>query len=446
MAPEQDARDRRLGGATATLLVVANMVGAGVFTTTGLLLVDLRSSATVLLAWLFGGVLALCGALAYGELVAALPRNGGEYQLLSRIFHPAVGFVAGWISLVVGFSAPVAASALAFGLYLHAIAPQVPVTAAALVLVIALSALHAVHVTVGSRAQNVLVVAKVSLIVVFIVGGTLLGDPAQAWSGGGRAVTETVLSPAFAVGLIFVSFAYSGWNGAAYLAGEIRAPAKALPLALIGGTATVVVLYLGLNAVFLSAAPTSELTGVVEIGHVAATRLFGARAGAFLSGAIALALVSSISAMIMAGPRVYQIIGQDYRPLAFLQYRTTRGGPAAAVALQAVVAIAMVVTASFGALLTYIGFTLSLVAGLTVVGVFVLRLREPDLERPYRTWGYPVTPALFVGLSTWMVAHALVERPVVALAGLATIASGLGLYALLTLLARRQAQDRPHPT
>ena len=431
----QRAPVRRLGPSTTALLVVANIVGTGIFTTTGFLVRDLGSPLVVLLAWALGGLFALCGALAYGELAAAIPRNGGEYTFLSRIYHPAAGFVAGWISLVVGFSAPIAASALAFGHYLHAVMPAVPITGAALILVALLSLLHTLHVQAGSGVQNILAALKIGLITVFIAGGLLWGDPGHIFTEGGRSVSSALLSPAFAVGLIFVSFAYSGWNAAAYLAGEVRAPGRTLPLALLFGTSIVVVLYLGLNIAFLSSAPSGELAGVVEVGHVAAVRLFGERAGSALSGLIALALVSWVSAMIMAGPRVYEAVGVDHPRLSFLGRRTRLGGPGSATALQAAVAAGMILTASFGALLTYIGFTLSLCAGATVVGVAVLRRREPGLARPYRTWGYPFTPLLFVGLCTWMVVHSLVERPIEAIAGLVTIAAGLLLYRLFGNMA-----------
>jgi APA family basic amino acid/polyamine antiporter len=419
---------RRLGLITATLVVVASMVGTGVFTTTGFLVRDIGSLAAVLVAWLVGGLFALCGALSYAELVAALPRNGGEYQLLGRVFHPAAGFVAGWISLVVGFSAPVAASALACGSYTRAVAPALDDTLVAVVLVAGFSVLHATHVTLGGGIQNLFAAAKVLLILAFIVGGLAFAGLGHLGQGSTQPLLGSLLSPAFAVGLIFISFSYSGWNGAAYLAGEVKDPARTLPLALIGGTALVTLLYLGLNAVFLAAAPAAELAGVVEIGHVAAVRVFGGDIGVVFSAGIALLLVSSVSAMIMAGPRVYQVMGEDHPRLSFLAYRTRQGGPAAAVALQGAVAVVMVLTSTFEALLTYIGFTLSLSAGLTVAGVLVLRQREPELERPYRTWGYPITPLAFVALCLWMSSWALWERPVVAFAGLGTIASGLVLY------------------
>jgi APA family basic amino acid/polyamine antiporter len=386
----------------------------------------------------------LCGALAYSELAAAIPRNGGEYAILSRVFHPAVGFVAGWISLVVGFSAPIAASALAFGQYFGAIVPSAHPMVAAVVLVVLLSAVHGLHVTMGSGVQNTFTIAKVLLILVLVVGGLLLGDPSRITSGDHPPLTTSVISPTFAIGLIFISFAYSGWNGAAYLAGEVRRPARTLPIALIAGTGMVMLLFLALNFVFLSSAPLEELSGVVEVGHVAAVHLFGPRAGALLSGVIALALVSSVGAMIMAGPRVYEAMGEHSPRLGFLRYRTKGGGPAAAVVLQAIVALIMVATATFEVLLTYIGFTLSIMAGLTVFGVMWLRRREPELARPYRVWGYPFTPIAFVALSGWMILHALVQRPMVAVAGFVTLGSGAVLYVLLG--RREMARDQNAPS
>jgi APA family basic amino acid/polyamine antiporter len=417
-----------LGFFTATLLVVANMVGTGVFTTTGFLIRDIGSAPAVLIVWLVGGVLALCGSLAYGELIGALPRNGGEYQLLSRIYHPAVGFTAGWISLIVGFSAPIGAASLAFGRYTAAVFPMVSPVAAALCLVILLSSLHALNVVWGGWVQNIFTVIKIALIVLLVAGGLLWGDPGRVVSFSRQPVASAVLSPAFAVGLIFVSFAYSGWNGAAYIAGEVREPARTLPRSLLVGTAVVVLLFLGLNVAFLAAAPASELSGVVAVGHVAATHLFGQTGGRLLSAVIALALISSVSAMIMAGPRVYGTMGADYPRLSVLRIRSKQGGPAAAIAVQALAAMLMVVTATFEILLTYIGFTLAISSGLTVIGVMVLRWREPGLTRPYRVWGYPWTPLLFVALTVWMVAHTVCERPLTALFGGITLASGGGLY------------------
>lgn len=433
MSVQDDQRPaRRLGCGSATAVVVASMVGTGVFTTTGVLLAALGSAPAVLAAWAVGGVLACAGAVSYAELTAALPRNGGEYQLLGRIYHPAVGFTAGIISVVVGFAAPVAAAALAFGRYLAAALPGAPPVAAAAAVIVLFAGAHAFDVSWGSRAQAALTAAQVVLIACASAAGLALGDPGRLVAAAGRPVPAALLSPEFAIALVLVSFAYCGWNAATYVAGEVRAPSRTLPLALLLGTAAVTVLYLGLNLAFLSAAPASELAGVVEVGHVAAERLAGRVAGRVLSGLVALTLASSVAAMLMAGPRVWEAMGRDHPSLGWLARRTSRGAPAVAVAVQAALALAMVATSSFGALLGFIGFTLSLCAGLTVLGVVVLRFREPQLARPYRAWGYPVTPMLFVALSAWMIGHALAERPASSTAGLATIVAGLALYAAVS--------------
>ncbi len=443
-SPAAGPPERRFGAASATLLVVASMIGTGVFTTTGFLVQSLTSPVAVLLVWLVGGVLATAGALSYAELVAALPRNGGEYQLLSRIYHPAAGFAAGVISFVVGFAAPLAASALAFGRYLSAAVPGVPPLAASVGVIALFAVAHGLDVRWGGRAQNGVTIAQVVVILAATVTGLSLGRPGQVLAPASRPVLDAVRSPAFAVALVFVSFAYSGWNGAAYVAGEVRAPSRSLPRALILGTTLVTALYVGLNVVFLSAPRPSELAGVVEVAHVAAERLAGAAASRAVSGLIALTLASSVGALLAAGPRVCEQMGRDHRALAFLAYRTPRGAPAPAVAAQAGLALAMVATASFGTLLEFIGFTLSTCAGLTVLGVFVLRAREPRLARPYRTWGYPVTPALFVALSLWMVGHALIERPASSLAGAGTILASLLLYALAVRSEKRHAGVLSH--
>jgi len=422
---------RRLGLLTATLVVVANMIGTGVFTTTGFLVRDMGSPMAILICWGVGGLIALCGAWSYGELAAALSANGGEYYFLSRLYHPAVGFIAGWISFVVGFSAPIAASALAFGKYVHAVWPWVPPVPVGIVLILIVSMVHAVHVRGGSGFQNIFTLAKVVLILVFIVGGLWTLDAGEALGSRPSNAPGTLLSPAFAVGLIFVAFSYSGWNGAAYIAGEVRRPERNLPLALLIGTGLVALLYLGLNWTFLASAPASELAGRVEVGHVAGALIFGDRAGQLLSGLIALALVSSVSAMIMVGPRVYEAMGVDYRALRFLSTRPEHGGPAVSIFLQAALAIVMLLTASFSALLTYIGFTLSLSAALTVGGVFILRRRGTDRKRPFRSWGYPVPQLLFMGFSGWMIIHALSQRPMEAFFGGLTIFTGFLIYLVL---------------
>lgn len=422
---------RRIGLFGATAVVVASMVGTGVFTTTGLLVRDVGSNPAVLFAWLLGGVLALSGALAYGELAAALPNNGGEYQLLGRIYHPAVGFLAGFVSLVVGFSAPIAASALAFGEYWARVVPAVRPEVSALGLVIVASLSHFWRVSLGARVLEWTTVLDVVLIAIVVVAGLPAGRFEYLTLAPQRPFGAAVLSPELAIGLIYVSFAYSGWNGAVYIAGEIRRPGETLPRSLVLGTSIVTLLYLGLNLVFLVAAPAPVISGVIEVGHVAAERLFGETAARVVSAVVSVGLITTVVALVMTGPRVYEKMGEDHPRLAALSGRTARGGPATAILLQAALAIAMIVTATFDALLTYMGFTLSVSAMLAIAGVFVLRIREPELERPYRAWGHPVTTLLAVALLGWMTVHTLLQRPVAAWVGLGTIGAGLLLYLVL---------------
>jgi APA family basic amino acid/polyamine antiporter len=421
--------ERSFGFTTAVSVVVASMIGTGVFTTTGFLLLGLQSGPGVLAIWILGGLLAACGALAYAELVAALPENGGEYQLLSRIYHPAVGFVAGFVSLVVGFSAPIAATAFLFGAYLNsALGTDLPPWVSGVLLVLVTSFLHSVRVGAGSGFQNIATVSKVALIAAFIAGGLAFANPARITETP-VSLGEALLSPAFAVGLVFVSYSYAGWNAACYIAGEVKNPQRTLPLALVAGTLVVTLLYVAVNAVFLSAAPASELAAAKEnVATVAATALFGDVAGRALAAVIAIGLVSTVSALVMTGPRISEAMGKDYRVLALLAQRRAGGGPTYAIALQAALAFVMIATSSFDALVEYVGFTLSISAGLTVVGVVVLRLREPTLPRPYRTWLFPVPVIASVVLTLWMVAFTLYEKPVVSLVGLATIATGLVVY------------------
>jgi APA family basic amino acid/polyamine antiporter len=428
---------RPLGLAHATALVVASMVGTGVFTSAGLMLAEVGSPAIVLALWAVAGVLALGGAAVYAELGAMMPRAGGEYVYLSRAFGPGIGFLSGWVALVVGFAAPVAAGALAFGGYLHAIAPAVPVKPAALALVVAATVLHARDVRGGGAAQTAITAVVVAVIVAFIVGalaGVPLGAPGRLiWA---RLAAGDLPRPAgsraggIAVALVYVSYSYFGWNGAAYVAGELREPGRTLPRALVGGAALVTALYLALNAVFLAAAPASALAGRVEVADVAARALFGARGAAALSALVALALAGSVSALVMTGPRVVQAMAEDGLFFRALARTNARGAPAAAIALQGALSVVGVVTAGFEPLLVYAGSTLTLSAAATVAGAFVLRRREPHAPRPHRALAWPASGLAYLALTAFMLVLAARERPVETLAGVATLAVGGGVWAV----------------
>lgn len=421
---------------TAALLVVASMIGTGVFTTLGLQAEAVPDGAALLLVWVLGALVALCGALSYAELVAALPRSGGEYHLLSRIYHPVLGELAGFVSVTVGFAAPVALTAVALARYLGTVVEIDPLWTAIGVVVL-VTALHGIDMELGRRFQVVMTLAKVGFILVFC--GIAL---AQGPVSGGLAVLPTadtpgaVLSAPFGLALIYVSYAYAGWNAAAYVVDEVQDPARTVPRALVQGTLLVAALYLLLNLAFLRTVPLNELTGTIEVGAVSARYVFGETGGDLLSLALSLLLVSSVSALVLTGPRVLQTMGRDIRALRWLGGLSRRGAPTRALLLQQGLAIAMILTDSFEGVLTFAGFTLSLFACITVAGVFLLRSREPALERPYRIPLYPWPPLVFVVMSLIGLLAVLIERPLTVL----TVA-GLLVGVALVLARRSQSLD-----
>jgi APA family basic amino acid/polyamine antiporter len=413
---------------TATSLVVANMVGTGIFTSLGFQVGELRSGFAIVVLWALGGVCALCGALAYGELAGAMPRSGGEYHYLSRIYHPAAGFLAGWISATVGFAAPVALAAMAFGRYFSHVVPSAPPLAMSLAVVALVTIVHLRGIAFGSAFQNTATVLKVLLILALIAAGAMIERPQPISFTPHVGDGGLIASAPFAVSLVYVMYAYSGWNASTYIVGEIRNPARNVPLSLAIGTLIVTALYVALNAVFLHAAPVDELAGKIEIGQIAATHIFGNAGGRIMAGLICLGLISSISAMIWVGPRVAMTMGEDCRALAFLGRKSDDGVPRTAILLQSAIVITLILTASFDAVLTYIQFSLTFCSFLTVLGVLVLRFARPDLPRPFRAWGYPVTPLLFLAVNAWMLWHIGRERPLESVAGFGTMLLGLLVY------------------
>lgn len=430
---------RTFGAATGACVVVGSMIGVGVFTTTGFLVHDLKYPEVVLAGWLVGGIAAMCGAFCYAELGAAIPENGGEYKLLSRIYHPFVGFLAGWVSFVVGFSAPTAMMGLVFGSYLNTLIPAIPPVVAAVALIVGLSVLHTLHVGWGGRVHTLLTWIKLALLAVFIVGGlAALRHP--HWEGGAHVeIVKGLFSGPFAISLYFISFTYAGWNSAAYIAGEIRDPARNLPRAIVGGTGAVCVVYVLLNLVFLLSTPSADLAASADkVALVAAKSLFGPSGGGFVAVVVAAGLVSTVSAQLLAGPRVSEAIGQDYPSLWFLTLRRAEGGPVVAIAMQGALAIALAVSSSFDALLTYAGLLLSVCAALAVAGVWVLRRREPDLARPFLTPLYPWPIVFVVVLEAWMLWKTATDQPLTLAAAGGTIVVG----AVLWLIAGRPASGR----
>ncbi|MCF7985089.1 MAG: amino acid permease [Thiohalocapsa sp.] len=405
----------------ATLLVVANMVGTGVFTTLGLQAAGVQDATALMLLWVLGGVVAVCGALSYAVLAAALPRSGGEYNFLTRIYGPALGEMAGWISSTVGFAAPVALAAMAFGRYVATFLAVDPLWTA-LAAVLAMTAVHAFDLDLGRRFQVLSTALKVAIIVVFCIAGLLVAPAPGALSVvAGQDTLAAVMTPAFGLSLVFVSYAYSGWNAATYVTAEVRSPQRLVPRALIAGTLLVTLLYLALNMVFLRTVPLESLAGTVEVGALSAGYVFGAEGGKIMSAALSLLLLSTMSAMVLAGPRVIEAMAEDRPRLSFFSARNVRGAPTRAVVLQQGIAVSLVLTDSFAAVLALAGFTLTLFALLTVAGVVVLRVREPGLPRPFRIPLYPLPPAIYALLSLISLVMVGVEQPGPVFAGLALL-------------------------
>ena len=448
---------KTFSGTTATALVIANMVGTGVFTSLGFQVVDLTSGLALILLWVVGGLIALFGALTYSEAGVMMPRCGGEYHFLTRMYHPALGFLSGWVSLLVGFAAPVAAASIALGSYLRS-ALAMPehlagglsflktTSAIALAVVAALTAVHALDKIVGAKLQNVITLFKVVVIFVLVGLGLAAGRASGLSFAAGPQALRDILSPAFAVSMFFVTFSYSGWNAAAYVAGEIDKPARNLPRSLISGTLFVIVMYVLLNLVFLRTIPLGEMKGKIEIGYIFADRVFGASGGRVMGALIAFLLLSSISAMIIAGPRISKVIGEDYHLFRWLGKSSKKDIPAVAIVAQGLLTAVYIITSTFEQVIVFIGFTLNMFTFLTVLGVMIMRRKRPDLPRPYKTIGYPVVPLVFLAIHVWILAYGLLYRPKEAFAGLGITALGLIVYGLDKKLRPKDFRPSPEST
>jgi len=415
---------------TATAIVVADMVGVGVFTSLGFQVQAIPSGFSLLLLWVIGGAVALCGVFSYGELAAMFPRSSGEYNFLRQTYHPAVGFLAGWLSATVGFAAPVALAAMAFGQYAKAIVPGAPPLALGLGVVWIVSLVGLRSLRQSSAFQMIWTILKVTLILALLVAGFVLAKPQPISFAPSAADPSLVISAPFAISLVFVMYSYSGWNAATYIAGEMRDPQRSLPRSLLVGTSIVIVLYVALNALFLYATPIAELAGQIDVAVIAGKHIFGDLGGRIVGALICIGLVSSISAMMWIGPRVTTVMGEDMPILRVFARRSRSGVPTTAILFQLVVATLMLFTQSFEAVLDFIQFSLLACSFLAVLGVIKLRITRPELPRPYRAWGYPVTPLVFLSVTAFMMYYLVTQRPVQSLIGVLIMASGLAVYYL----------------
>lgn len=421
-------KQHKIGFNTAVSIVIANMIGTGVFTSLGFQVLGIESGFALIILWVVGGILALCGALTYGEIGAAFPESGGEYNYLSKLYHPAVGFISGWVSVTVGFAAPIAAAAVALGQYVSKVYPSVNAVVLALSIIAIITLIHSINLKAGSLFQRIFTIVKVVCIVMFVGFGLFHVPEHTVNFSADTTAWNDIFSKGFAISLIYVTYAYSGWNAASYISGEMKDAKRNLPKALFVGTLIVMVIYTLLNYVFLYSVPIPELKGVLEVGYQSANKIFGIQVGQFMSLVIAVLLISTISAMVLAGPRVMKSMGADINGLRFFAVSNKNNVPYVAIIFQSIIAAVLVLTSSFQSLITYVGFTLNLFTFLTVAGIFILRFKHKHIETSYKTFLYPITPLLFLSIILFILVYIMIEKPVESLYGLGTVLLGLFVY------------------
>jgi len=437
----EEKLERKLGLFPATNIVVANMIGAGIFTTSGLLMSGLNNPVLMIALWVAGGIIALCGALSYGELGAAMPGAGGEYLFLSRLYSPIFGFLSGWVSFIVGFSAPIAASALGFSEYFTRavpglalwlqnngiMEPKLTSKLLAISVILIFTAIHYRGIKYGARIQNALTILKILLIVILLTAGFSSGRgdfsnfTRTAGVTSGLAGWKTI-----GLSLMWIMFAYSGWNASTYLGAEIKNPSRNLPGSLIYGTLIVMVLYLGLNVLYVYGINPEEMKGVISVGGLAMGNLFGKSAEVLFSILISFALFSSLSAFIIIGPRVYYSMAKDglfFKSAARIHKRFQV--PSNSILLQCLIAVILVLSGTFEQVLTYMGFALGIFPVLTVIGIWRLRKHNPE---SLRIKGFPITQIIYISAGLMILVLSLLERPLESSIALLTVAVGIPLY------------------
>lgn len=423
-----------------TNIVVANMIGAGIFTTSGLLMADLKNPILMLILWFVGGVIAFTGAMCYGEIGASIPKAGGEYAILSKLYNPKLGFLSGWVSFVVGFSAPIAASAIGFSEYLYRAIPFIFEFSGigvagmkkvySILIILIFTLVHLKGMDFGARVQNYLTLMKVLLVLGLILFGFFLGNgdfgnlkPVEKISMGGGLSWKTI-----GLSLMWIMFAFSGWNASVYIGSEIKKPERNIPLSLLIGTGVVALLYLLLNVLFIYAIPPKDMEGVIAIGGLAIGNLFGPSFESLFSLLVAFALFSSISAFIILGPRVYFAMAEDGHFFKFAssihpKYQV----PTYSIIFQGIISVVIILSGTFDQILTYMGFSLGIFPIITIFGLFKLRKQNMSvLKLP----GYPITPLIYIMAGVSMLVLSFMERPMESSIAILTILAGLPAYYL----------------
>ena len=421
---------RRLNLFDATLLVIGNVVGAGIFTTSGFLAGELPQPSFFIGIWILGGLLTLCGALTYAELAAMFPHSGGDYQFLKAAYGPWAGYLLGWVSFWIIYPGSIAALSIALVSYLKGFFPLGTLALEkifAIGIILFLSLVNCRGVRWSGTTQDIFTLGNLVIIIIFVTGGLLSskGDYQHFTASSGSMPFSNILGPA----MIAVIFTYSGWFVTAYIGGEIKNPGRNLPLSLIAGTAIVTVLYTLINMTYLYAIPLPELKGAVNVAQVSAEHLFNKGFAEILSVSVILAIAASINATILAGARIYYAMASDHIFWTRLKslhpfYHT----PHLSILTQMILSCLFVMLGTFNQLLSYVVFVMILSSVATGIAHLILRMRNPEIPRPYRTWGYPVIPVLFVAVYVWIAVQIAVEMPETSLMGILIALSGLPFY------------------
>jgi APA family basic amino acid/polyamine antiporter len=418
-----NSTSKKISWKTAAGIVVANMIGTGVFTSLGFQLAVVQNTWTILLLWTFGGIMALLGALVYAELGTHFRRTGGDYIFLSETIHPLVGYLYAWVSLVVGFSAPIAIAAMAMNNYLSPVVGETQLPG--LIFLVLIPAVHIFSVSSSAKFQNGMTILKIAFVLALIGIGLVFGSnstsPALNFSDSWK---EEILLPGFAVSLIYVFYAYTGWNSAAYIIEEVDQPKKNLPKALIGATLLVMVIYVLLQLVLLKHASISQLSGQVQVADIAFGNLFGPNGALWVSLFIGIQLIATISGYAWVGPRVTYAMAKDYtlwKPLAQVNAKNI---PVRAIILNTCISLVLFVTGSFEQIMLYAGFILQLMSTVTVYSSLKIKKQE-GFKTPFK----PLPQLIYLGFSIALMGYLLVDRPVESLAGIGILFLGWVVYA-----------------
>jgi len=415
---------RKIGIWTASSIVIANMIGTGIFTSVGFQLSAVQNTWSIIFLWLAGGILALFGAFAYAELGTHFKDTGGDFIYLSRIFHPMLGFLTAWAGLTVGFSAPVALAAIAFTKYLQPFGVnQSSLLAIALILLVTI--MHSFTIRHSSRFQNISTFIKIAFLITLIALGLMLdSNTGNALDYSGSWKNE-IFGSGFAVSMVFVSYAFTGWNAAAYITGEIQSPAKNLPRALLVSTIIVSFLYILFNWVLLQHATVDALSGKEEASYISFRNLLGNEGGKWVSFFIAIQLIATISSYLWVGPRVTMAMAKEHALWRPLSKTNQHGIPVRALWLHAGISIILSLTGSFEKVLLYAGFVLQLMTSLTVAASLYIRNKNEDaFVTPWK----PLPQIIFLVFNAWVLIYTLIDKPVESISGLVILLVGIVLY------------------